>query len=135
MERIEVGYHVFLSDGGAAVGAVRAVEKERLLINIENGGDFRVPFDAVRTVHSQKVLLDWGKLDEPLQQALLHTTDEEDFPPHDTTAAQDDDEQDAEAFAAHFDGYRDSPPGEFPGRDIGSRLGAPPSITSPRTRR
>lgn len=37
-----------------------------------------------------------------------------------------------ESFAPRYDLRPDSPPDEFPGRDVGSRYGAPPSVTSPR---
>ena len=41
---IEVGYQVFLKDGGDEVGAVRDVrfKTHEIVINIENAGDFEI---------------------------------------------------------------------------------------------
>ena len=79
-EAIEVGYQAFVSDGGEEFGAVRAVAPDgrpELVIYVENAGDFVVPFDAVEAVHSQKVILNCGKLDRRLRRAIGHAHDAE----------------------------------------------------------
>ena len=67
------GFEVFAHDGDVAFGAVRAVAPQgrpELVVYVENAGDFVVPFDAVEAVHEQKVILNRGKLDLRLQQAI-----------------------------------------------------------------
>jgi hypothetical protein len=78
-ESIEVGFQVFLKDGGEEVGAVREVRAKarELLVNVENAGDFVVRGDAVKAVHSHKVILDAGKIDARLKAALRHAHDAE----------------------------------------------------------
>jgi len=67
-EKIREGFAVFLHDGEVAVGAVRRVSP--LTIFIENAGDFVVPASAVHEVHFNKVILDGGKLDANLHDAI-----------------------------------------------------------------
>ena len=77
-EPIEVGYQAFVSDGGEEFGAVREVSpngRPELVIYVENAGDFVVPLSAVEAVHSQKVILDCGKLERRLRQAIGHAHD------------------------------------------------------------
>ena len=76
-DRIEVGWETFVADGEAEFGAVREVSKDGLVVYVENAGDFRVPFEAVRAVHSKKVILDCGKLDPALRRAIGHAHDKE----------------------------------------------------------
>jgi len=75
---IESGFMVFLADGHGAAGAVRGIRDDgRLVVNVENGGDFIVDADAVRDVHDDKVILDYGRLPAPMQDALRHLHDAE----------------------------------------------------------
>jgi hypothetical protein len=79
-EDIKVGYQAFISDGGEEFGAVREVSpngEPALGIYVENAGDFLVPFEAVASVHSQKVILECGKLDLRLRRAIGHAHDAE----------------------------------------------------------
>ena len=82
---IESGWQVFLVGSSAAFGAVRAVFYEglpQLLVNVEGGGDFRVPLDAVAEVSpSKKVIVRWDHLPDDMRHAIRHTLDVEDFPP------------------------------------------------------
>jgi hypothetical protein len=48
------------------------------LVYIENAGDFVVPLEAVEAVYWQKVILNPGKLDRRLRQAIGHAHDAED---------------------------------------------------------
>jgi ribosomal 30S subunit maturation factor RimM len=79
-EAIEVGYQVFVTDGGEEVGAVRQVAPDgqpEIVIYVENAGDFVVPFAAVKAVHFQKVILDCDKLEPHLRRAIGHAHDSE----------------------------------------------------------
>jgi hypothetical protein len=79
-ESIEIGYQVFVSDGGEEIGAVREVSpsgRPELVVYVENAGDFFVPLSAVEAVHSQKVILNCGKLERRLRQAIGHAHDAE----------------------------------------------------------
>ncbi|MBV8976297.1 MAG: hypothetical protein JO261_00975 [Alphaproteobacteria bacterium] len=69
-ERVREGFDVFIRDGAHAFGAVRHVRPAELVIYIENAGDFVVPFSSVHDVHSEKVILEYAKLDGALQQAI-----------------------------------------------------------------
>lgn len=69
-EKIQEGFDVFLHDGDKSVGAVRQVRSGEIVIYIENAGDFQVPLSAIRDVHSEKVVLDSGKLDTKLLAAI-----------------------------------------------------------------
>ncbi len=77
-ERIEVGFMAFLADGAPGVGAVRAVARDKLMIYVENAGEFAVPFSAVKDVHDQKVILDARQLDKDFLAAVGHAHDRED---------------------------------------------------------
>jgi hypothetical protein len=79
-EEIEVGDQVFVADGGEVFGAVRQVAphgRPELVIYVENAGDFVVSFDAVESVHSQKIILNCNKLGRDLRQAIGHAHDAE----------------------------------------------------------
>jgi hypothetical protein len=79
-EAIEIGYQTFLSDGEVAFGAVREVAphgRSELVIYVENAGDFVVPLSAVEAVHAHKVILDSGKLDRDVCDAIGHAHDAE----------------------------------------------------------
>ena len=80
LDRVEVGYQVYVRDGGEEIGAVRDVlppPRDQLVIYVENAGDFLVPAAAVTGVHHQKVVLDFALLDEPLLAAIVHAHDAE----------------------------------------------------------
>ena len=61
---------VFLHDGDSAIGAVREVMGDTLVINIENAGDFTLPRSVVHDVHFNKVILNARKLDSRLLAAI-----------------------------------------------------------------
>ena len=75
--RVEVGYQVFVADGGDEVGAVREVQPDGLIVYVENAGEFRVPSAAVEAVHFQKVILTCGKLSPSMRRAIGHAHDAE----------------------------------------------------------
>ena len=80
LPNIEVGFQVFVSDGGQEVGAVRQVAlfgRPELEIYVENASAFVVPLTAVASVHANKVVLDCKKLEPKLRQAVGHAHDAE----------------------------------------------------------
>ena len=58
-------------------GAVREVSRDGLTVYVENSGDFRISLDAVKAVHSKKVIFECGKLDPSLRRAIGHAHDAE----------------------------------------------------------
>jgi hypothetical protein len=78
--QIAVGDQTFIYDGGEEFGAVRQVApggRFEIVIYVENAGEFVVPLEAVKSVHSGKVILDYSRLDHRLQQAIDHAHDAE----------------------------------------------------------
>jgi hypothetical protein len=69
-EKIQEGFDVFVHDGGKAFGAVRQVHDHDIVIYVENAGDFVVPLTAVKEVDSEKVVLDSGRLEPKLREAI-----------------------------------------------------------------
>jgi hypothetical protein len=76
-EKIEVGFHAFVSGDCEEFGAVREVFSNGIIVYVENSGDFLILLDAVEAVHSQKVILARAKLEPRLQQAILRAHDAE----------------------------------------------------------
>ena len=70
MEKIAEGFDVFVHDGGKAFGAVRQILPGGIVVYVENAGDFEVPLAAVKAVHDEKVVLEAGKLDAKLADAI-----------------------------------------------------------------
>lgn len=80
-EDIQEDFDVFTHDGEKAFGAVRKVRpggKPEIVIYIENAGEFTVPLSAVKVAHSEKVILDSGKLDPRLKEAIKRAHSGED---------------------------------------------------------
>ena len=77
--QIQVGYQVFLKDGGEEVGAVRDLcgHRPEILVYVENSGEFTVPMTAVKAVHFQKVIVDASHLPEPMRVAVRKAHDAE----------------------------------------------------------
>ena len=69
-EKIREGFDVFLHDGEKSFGAVRQVRKDALVVYVENAGDFEVPMSAVKDAEAEKVILDSGKIDARLKDAI-----------------------------------------------------------------
>jgi hypothetical protein len=77
-ERIETGFMAFVKEGSEGIGAVRGVSPDRLVIFVENAGEFFVPMSAVKSVHDHKVMLNPKLLDKALLTAIGHVHDSED---------------------------------------------------------
>jgi hypothetical protein len=69
-EPIRKDLPVFLHDGDVAIGAVRGMSGNDLIIYIENAGDFTLPRSVVQDVHEHKVILDARKLDSRVLAAI-----------------------------------------------------------------
>lgn len=72
---IKIGFQTFTKDGGEVFGAVRAVAPNGepvIVIYVENAGEFTVDLDAIQSVHAQKVVVDFSKLDKALRMAIEH---------------------------------------------------------------
>lgn len=70
MEKIEEGNDVFLHDGDKMVGAVREVHGDKIVVYVENAGDFTVPMAAVKEVVAGKVVLDRAQLSQRMREAI-----------------------------------------------------------------
>lgn len=73
---------VFLHDGDVAIGAVREMSGNDLIVYIENAGDFTLPRSVVKDVHEHKVVLDSGKLDAKVRAAIAKAHAAEDDEDH-----------------------------------------------------
>jgi len=76
---VGVGFHAFLSDRAEEFGAIRGLSPDgrRIIVYVENGGEFDVPAEAVVAVGYQKVTFDPTRLDEALRDAIAHAHDAE----------------------------------------------------------
>jgi hypothetical protein len=74
---VEVGFQVFLSEGGEEIGAVREVTPDHLIIYVEGARDFHVPGPAVLAAHDGKVILDPSKIDPAILESARHAHDRE----------------------------------------------------------
>jgi hypothetical protein len=81
LHQIEIGFQVYVVEGGEMFGAVRgyAPEANALVIYVENAGDFEVPLSAVQRVHDGKVVLAAERLDARLREAIAHAHDREEL--------------------------------------------------------
>jgi len=79
LRKIEIGYQVYLKEGGEECGAVRDVapDENEIVVYVENAGEFAVSGNAVRSVHDSKVILDRAHLDRTLLDAIAHAHDNE----------------------------------------------------------
>jgi len=79
-QKIEIGSQVYLEEGGDPCGAVRDVRpgsRNEITVYVENSGEFVVSLDAIRAAHDGKVILDKGRLDKSLLDAVAHAHDAE----------------------------------------------------------
>ena len=75
--RVSVGDLVFCREDGPSVGAVRGVQPQALLVDIEGLGDISIAAEQVQAVHEGKVVLNFDKLAPEVQQAIAHANDDE----------------------------------------------------------
>jgi hypothetical protein len=76
---IEIGFQVYATEGGEVFGAVRGYtpHTNTLVIYIENADDVEVPCEAIQRVHDGKVIVDVGRLDARVREAIAHAHDRE----------------------------------------------------------
>ena len=79
-ENIREGFDVFVDDAGESFGAVREAGRGRIVVYVENAGDFTIPRSAIKEVHDEKVVLYCGKLDLNLRRAIGHAHEAERTP-------------------------------------------------------
>ena len=79
VSQIDIGFQVYLAEGGEVFGAVREIapDSDEIVIYVENAGDFTVPLSAIAGVHDAKVILHESRVDEPLRSAIIHAHDRE----------------------------------------------------------
>ena len=79
--QIQVGFQVFIKDGGEEVGAVRDLcgHRPEIIVYVENTGDVTLPVKAITAVHFQKVMVDPARLAPDLQRAFRRAHDSEEF--------------------------------------------------------
>lgn len=78
MHGAKEGYMVFLADGAEGIAAVRKVYDSKIVIYVENSGDFTIPMDAISDIHSQKIVLNPQMLDHKLLEAIKRMHKSED---------------------------------------------------------
>ena len=76
-ETVQIGDMVFLVDGHRAIGAVRGVWKQNIIVYVEDTGEFQIPLTAVAEIHSQKVMLHVHLLNQQFLTAIRHAHDHE----------------------------------------------------------
>lgn len=74
---VGIGDQLFDREDGQPFGAVLAVHKHELLVNIEGFGQAMIPGGVVRAVHDGKVVVDVGQLAPELQQTIARAHDRE----------------------------------------------------------
>ncbi|EKE44650.1 hypothetical protein OCGS_1488 [Oceaniovalibus guishaninsula JLT2003] len=67
---IEMDWQVFAREGGVGVGAVRMVEPDRLIVNIEGYSDVTILPEQIDHVDEGKVILDMARLPEDVRAAI-----------------------------------------------------------------
>lgn len=79
-EPIRKDLPVFLHDGDVAIGAVRGMSGNDVIIYIENAGDFTLPRSVVKDVHEHKLILDGTRLDAKVRTAIgrAHLAEDDD---------------------------------------------------------
>ena len=74
---VQVGFQVFLQEGGEEIGAVREVAHDHVVVYVEGGGEFIVKGAAVRAAHDGKLVLDPTKLTPEMLAATRHAHERE----------------------------------------------------------
>lgn len=71
-ENITVEWEVFPAEGTVGIGGVRRVNRESLLVHLENYGEAEISRDQIKSAHDGKVILDLTKLPHELLTAIGH---------------------------------------------------------------
>ena len=74
---VTIDFEVFCAEGEPAIGAVREIHSDHLIVWIENHGDTRIDAEHIASAHDGKVLLESDGLPESLREAIAHAHDAE----------------------------------------------------------
>jgi hypothetical protein len=74
---VEIGFQVYLQEGGEEIGAVRDVAPDHVVVYVEGSGDFVVQGPAVVSAHDGKLILDPAMLTQQMREATAHAHDRE----------------------------------------------------------
>ena len=74
---VEIDFEVFAHEGEHAIGAVREIHPDHLIVWIENRGDTRIDAEHVAGAHDGKVVLVEHGLPDALNEAIAHAHDAE----------------------------------------------------------
>ena len=74
---VEIDFEVFAHEGEHAIGAVREIHADHLIVWIENRGDTRIDAEHVASAHDGKVVLAEHGLPDVLNEAIAHAHDAE----------------------------------------------------------
>ena len=77
LSRIATDWEVFARDGEVAVGAVREVHRDHLVVHIENHGEVELTADQIDHADEGKVVLALDRLSDDLRTAISHAHDGE----------------------------------------------------------
>ena len=69
---VEVGFQVYLTEGGEEIGAVREVAGDHVVVYVEGAGDFIIKGPQVKAAHDSKLILDAATLSPEMQKAIGH---------------------------------------------------------------
>lgn len=74
---VEIDFEVFIRGTSEAIGAVRAIHDDHLVVWVENHGDMKIDGSHVVEVHDGKIVLDPAGMDVELLEAIGHAHDAE----------------------------------------------------------
>ena len=77
---VTVDFEVFAHEGEHAIGAVREIHPDHLIVWIENRGDTRIDAEHIARAHDGKVLLVEDGLPGELVEAIARAHDAESAP-------------------------------------------------------
>ena len=77
-EKPQVEQEVFAGEGQPAFGAVRRVERDYLVVHVENAGEVSIDAEHVVRVHDGKVIVDVESMPDELRDKIRHAHDAED---------------------------------------------------------
>lgn len=74
-EIINTEWEVFVREGTVGVGGIRRVNRDSLLVHLENYGETEIARDQIKAAHDGKVILDMERLPIELRTAISHAHD------------------------------------------------------------
>lgn len=74
---VDVGFQVYLRDGGEEIVAVRSVAPDHVVVYVEGAKDFVIPGTAVKAAHAGKLILDPSKVNPDVLEAARHAHESE----------------------------------------------------------